>query len=339
MTEDYAQIKIPNKTMIVGGNTVWRNLRRLSLLVIGVLTILLLVKALRAATVGKSGDPTAKSSESEPLLANGQQTTPNDQADTVFSSGFVVPQRMASVSSKATGRIKAIHFTEGVEVKAGQLLAELENDDLQAKVAEQNAVSELTATKLMAARSEEVIAERDFTRAQSLSRNTFLSKQEFDATDLRYHNAKFMVLQMLAEEKVNEARLRQAQTELAYSIIRAPFDGIVLTKNAEVGEVVAPFGSSADARAAVAVIADMGSLMVEADVAESYLARVSPGQKCIITLDSLPDIEFTGNVSQIVPTVDRAKATVQVKIRFETLSPQILPEMSARVKLLPHERR
>jgi len=111
----------------------------------------------------------------------------------------------------------------------------------------------------------------------------------------------------------------------------APFDGTVISKNADEGEVVAPFGSSANARAAVVTIADMSSLEVEADVSESNLQRVSVGQGCGITLDSIPGQIYEGIVSNIVPTVDRAKATVLVKIKFNNLDDRVIPEMSARV--------
>ncbi len=119
-----------------------------------------------------------------------------------------------------------------------------------------------------------------------------------------------------------------------YTLIRAPFDAVVLTKNADVGDIVTPFGAAANAKAAVVTIADMGSLQVEVDVSESNIEKVKKGQPCEIQLDALPEARFRGAVHMIVPTADRSKATVLVKVRFLDKDPRILPEMSAKVAFL-----
>jgi HlyD family secretion protein len=275
-----------------------------------------------------------QNSKNTPLVSQPLQNLETDAENkAIFASGFIVPQRMAAVSSKATGRLKSISFSEGDVVESGALLAELENADLLARVAEQESVIQITKARLNAAQAEENFAEQSLKRASSLKKQDVLSVEVVDSAVLRLRTARATIEQLIAEQNANTARLSLAKTELEYSEIRAPFKGTVLTKNAEVGEVVAPFGSSADARAAVAVIADMNSLMVEADVAEQYLSRISIGQQAAIVLDSLPGRQFEGEVAQIVPTVDRAKATVQVKIRFRVLSREILPQMSARITL------
>jgi len=128
--------------------------------------------------------------------------------------------------------------------------------------------------------------------------------------------------------------LANAQAALEYSYIRSPFDGVVLTKNADVGEVVAPFGAAATAKASVVTMADFASLMVEADVAEANLDKVRQGQPCEIALDAIPNQRFRGEVHMIVPTADRAKATVMTKVKFLELDDRILPEMSAKVAFL-----
>jgi RND family efflux transporter MFP subunit len=122
-----------------------------------------------------------------------------------------------------------------------------------------------------------------------------------------------------------------------YTLIRAPFDAVVLTKNADVGDIVTPLGAAANAKASVVTIADMTSLQVEVDVSESNLARVKAGQPCEIQLDALPDSRFRGVVHMIVPTADRSKASVMVKVRFAERDPRVLPEMSARVAFLERE--
>jgi len=137
-----------------------------------------------------------------------------------------------------------------------------------------------------------------------------------------------------ARIRITQAALAEAQASLGYSYIRSPFNGVVTTKNADVGEVVAPFGAAANARAAVVTMADLDSLMVEADVAESNLDKVYRGQPCEISLDAIPDRRFRGEVHMIVPTADRAKATVLTKVKFLEKDDRVLPEMSAKVAFL-----
>jgi RND family efflux transporter MFP subunit len=125
-----------------------------------------------------------------------------------------------------------------------------------------------------------------------------------------------------------------AEVNLEYSLIRAPFDGVILTKNADEGEIVAPFGAATNAKAAVATMADLRSLMVEVDVAESSLEKVQVGSAAEIRLDAFPNDRFPGTVHMIVPTADRSKATVMTKVKFNQLDPRVLPEMSAKVAFL-----
>jgi RND family efflux transporter MFP subunit len=134
--------------------------------------------------------------------------------------------------------------------------------------------------------------------------------------------------------KASQAALDGANVAIEYTLIRAPFDAIVLTKNADIGDIVTPIGAAANAKAAVVTIADMNSLQVEADVSESNLNRIKVGQPCEIQLDALPDLRFRGAVHMIVPTADRSKATVMVKIGFIDKDNRILPEMSAKVAFL-----
>jgi RND family efflux transporter MFP subunit len=133
---------------------------------------------------------------------------------------------------------------------------------------------------------------------------------------------------------VSEANARNSQVAVDYTVIRAPFDGIILSKSANVGDRVTPFSSTADSKGVVVSMADISSLEVEADVSESSLSRVSIGQPCEIALDALPDVRFRGTVSRIAPTVDRAKATVMTKVRFDAIDTRVLPEMSAKVSFL-----
>jgi RND family efflux transporter MFP subunit len=159
-------------------------------------------------------------------------------------------------------------------------------------------------------------------------------KADFDVAEARYRRAQAGVASTEAGVKAAEAAVQAAQVDLENTIIHAPFDGTVLTKEAEVGEVVAPFGSATSAKAAVVTMADMDSLQVEADVSESNIQKIQIGQRCEIALDAYPDTNYEGIVQAIVPTVDRAKATVLTKIRFLNRDDRVLPEMSARVSFL-----
>src|SRR5262245_48350017 len=136
---------------------------------------------------------------------------------------------------------------------------------------------------------------------------------------------------------VAEANARNARVAVDYTLIRAPFDGVIVSKSANVGDMVTPFSSAADSKGAVVSMADLDTLEVEADVSESSLGKIKVGQPCEITLDALPDSRFRGHISRMVPTVDRAKATVMTKVRFDAIDPRILPEMSAKVSFLSQE--
>jgi RND family efflux transporter MFP subunit len=167
-----------------------------------------------------------------------------------------------------------------------------------------------------------------------LKKQGFLSAQAMEAATKRVNASKAAMTSAKAAVAVAKSQLRVQQVNQDFTEIRAPFDGVVLNKNANVGDIITPFSSAAGSQGAVVTMADMTTLEVEADVSESNLAKAAIGQPVEITLDALPDTRFRGSIAGIVPTVDRAKATVMTKIRFEKLDPRILPEMSAKVTIL-----
>lgn len=250
------------------------------------------------------------------------------------ASGYVVPQRKAAVSSKGTGRIEYLGVREGSRVRAGEVLARLENEDLVAERAQVEA--QLAAARAEMTRMETDLhtAERNLKRYQNLWDHKAVAQADFENSQDQHKRGRAAVEAARANIKALEASLRRLSVLIEYTHIRAPFDGVVLTKDADVGEVVAPFGSASSAKAAVVTMADMESLMVQTDVAESFLSKVREGQACEIQLDSLPENRFPGKVATIVPTADRTRGTVLVKVRFDRLDPRILPEMSARVAFL-----
>jgi RND family efflux transporter MFP subunit len=258
-----------------------------------------------------------------------------DQPTVILNaSGYVVAQRRADVASKGTGRLVELNVKEGDRVKKGDILARLESADMAAALARAQANLNSARANLAQAKAELNEAALDYERKKSLIESGMVSKTEFDTAEGRYHRAHAAVASAEAGIRAAAAAIRTAEVDFENTIIRAPFDGTVLTKNAEVGEVVAPFGSSTLAKAAVVTIADMGSLQVEADVSESNLEKIRVGQPCEIVLDAYPDTKYHGVVETIVPTADRAKATVLTKIRFLSRDERVLPEMSARVAFL-----
>jgi len=262
------------------------------------------------------------------------QVYPSQAYTLLNASGYVVAQRKAAVAAKVTGRLDWLGVEEGSRVKQGEVLARLENLDAAAARDQAAATLKTSRARLEETKAELADATLAFERQKQLLKDGIVAKAEYDAAEARYRRAKAAVSGADSSISASEAALRGAQVNLEYSFIRAPFDAVVLTKNADIGDIVTPIGAAANAKAAVVSIADLGSLQVEADVSESNLEKVTVGQPCEIQLDALPEARFRGRVHMVVPTADRSKATVLVKVRFEKLDPRILPEMSAKVAFL-----
>lgn len=264
------------------------------------------------------------------------------------ASGYVVAQRRASVASKATGRVVELRVREGSVLKAGDLIARLDASDVQAAIAAaEAALAQARAGQAQADAQQRQVqvelgnAEAELQRVRGLEQQGFVSPQAVDAARRRVDSAGAALAAAQAGIASARAAERQAQAQLQAqrvnrdnTEVRAPFDGVVLVKNANVGDMITPFSSAAGTSGAVVTMADMGTLEVEADVAEANVGQVRIDQPVEIMLDALPEARFRGSVARIVPTVDRAKATVMTKVRFERLDPRILPEMSAKVAFL-----
>ncbi len=262
------------------------------------------------------------------------QSTPSQQYVQLTASGYVVAQRRSSVASKASGRLVELRVREGSQVQKGELIAKLDASDIRAGILGAQAAvlqAEANAKQLFVQLTQ---ARADLARARSLEAQGFVSAQSVEAA-LSKNKAAFAA-HAAAEATVEQARAQLKAQEVAeeYTEIRAPFDGVVLVKNANVGDIITPMSSAAGAQGAVVTMADMSTLEVEADVSEGNLSKAQVGQPVEVTLDALPGVRFRGRVAGIVPTVDRAKATVMTKIKFDELDPRILPEMSAKVAFL-----
>lgn len=270
----------------------------------------------------------------EVKVASVAEVYPSQLLSRINASGYVVAQRKADVASKTTGQLTSLMVQEGSLVRQGQVIARLESADAAALAEQARANIGLSRAREGQAKAELDNATLDFNRRKDLVLTGAISRSEFDTAQARYLVARASHEAARAEVKASEAALRNAQATLSYFEIRAPFDAVVLTKNADVGDIITPLGSAANAKAAVVSIADLSSLQVEVDVSEANIGAVRAGQPCDISLDALPGMRFQGRVDTIVPTVDRSKATVLVKVRFLERDPRILPEMSAKVGFL-----
>lgn len=253
------------------------------------------------------------------------------------ATGYVVAQRKASVASKATGRLEWLGVLEGSKVQAGEVVARLENRDTEA-------LRDLAAANVLVAKANLGQGEADlaeaklaFKRSDTLADKKLISESDHDSATARLSKAQAALAGYEAAVTVAEANLRVSEAALDQTLIRAPFDGVVLTRNANVGDTITPFSQAVDTKGAVVTIADMDTLEVEADVAESSFLSIWVGQPVEIQLEAMPGERFEGVVSRMVPTVDRSKASMLVKIRFVHRDPRIIPEMSARAAFLKRE--
>ena len=259
---------------------------------------------------------------------------PAQQVTVLTASGYVVAQRKAAVATKATGRLEELDVQEGSHVKKGDLLARIDARDVQAQLEAAKANVAVARAAIASAEADQRNSAVELTRSRDLVAQHFVSASALDASVARDDRAVAATNNARAALQAAIANADNARVAVDFTEIRAPFDGVVVTKSANVGDIVTPFSSAVDSKGAVVNMADLSTLEVEADVSESSLSKIAVGQPCEILLDALPDMRFSGSVSRMVPTVDRAKATVTTKVRFDKLDDRILPDMSAKVSFL-----
>ena len=254
----------------------------------------------------------------------------------VTANGYVVARTRASVSSKVPGRLIELRVSEGSFARKGEVIARLESADYAAQVAQAEAQVRGARATLVESQASRDQLVREAGRAREINTRSpeLISAQEVEAAVSRAAQAEARVRADSAGIAAAEAALQFARVNLENTLIRAPFTGTVLRKDAEVGEVVAPSVGGGLTRGAVVTMADLATLEVEVDVNEAYIARIRSEQPARITLDAYPDTGFRGVVRQVVPTADRQRATVQVKVTIQDRDPRILPEMGARVDFL-----
>jgi HlyD family secretion protein len=262
------------------------------------------------------------------------QTYPSQNYTLLNATGYVVAQRKAALSSKATGRLEWLGVLEGSKVRKDEVIARLENRDVAATLGQAQANVKVAQANLEQGQAELADAQANFKRSADLLNQKFIAAATYDTAQARLNKAKANISGYQAAIAAARANAQAAQVAMDQTVIRAPFDGVILTKNANVGDNITPFSSAADSKGAVVTIADMDTLEVEADVSEASLSKITVDQPTEIQLDAFPNLRLAGSVSRMVPTVDRSKATLLVKVRFVDRDPRILPDMSAKVAFL-----
>ncbi len=242
----------------------------------------------------------------------------------LVASGYVVAQRQATVAAEVTGRVLDIRFEEGQSVQRGQILATLEPTLARAEAASAQA-------RAAAADADMAEARRVLDRTHTLSQQGFASNAALTAAQSRYDQA-------AADRNAARADAQRASAQLARYAIRAPFTGMVTNKAAQAGEIISPVSAGGGfTRTGLCTIVDMTSLEIWVDVSEAYIARVTPNQRVEAVLDAYPDVSFPAHVIATIPTADRSRATVRVRIGFDHLDPRILPEMAIKVTFLDNQ--
>jgi HlyD family secretion protein len=259
---------------------------------------------------------------------------PSQQYLMLDATGYVVARRKAAVASKGTGRVEWLGASEGDHVKAGTVVARLESSDVSAGYQAAAANSDVAASAVGSALTELNDADVNLQRVSILYNKGLVAQMNLREAMSRFSRAKSAVTSARASLAAARANQDNARSAVNNTEIRAPFDGVVIARSANVGDIVTPLSSAADAKGAVMVMADMSTLEINADVSESSLSSIRVGQPCEITLDAFANRRFRGEVSAIVPTINRASATVTTKIRIFDATAGILPDMSARVSFL-----
>jgi RND family efflux transporter MFP subunit len=254
------------------------------------------------------------------------------------ASGYVTPRRRATVAAKITGRVTGVFFDEGMHVKQGQILATLDDSDvrraLDSAVADRNS----TQAQIMDYQVQLKNAEIELHRADQLQAAGVQSQEALDNARTSADSLKAKIALTKEQVAASAARINEAQQAVDNCVIRAPFEGIIVSKDAQVGEMISPISAGGGfTRTGVATIVDMNSNEIEVDVNEAYIARVEPGQPVTAVLDAYPDWQIPSKVRTVIPTADRQKATVKVRISFLKLDPRILPDMGIKVAFLGNE--
>ena len=254
------------------------------------------------------------------------------------ASGYVTPRRRATIAAKITGRVTGVFFDEGTHVHAGQLLATLDDSDTRRALDSAKADRDSSQAAIADFQVQLRLAEIQLQRAEALRKAGVQSQEQLDTSSAAADSLRAKIGLAKQQVQSSEMRIREAQQAVDNCVINAPYDGIVVSKDAQVGEMVSPISAGGGfTRTGIATIVDMNSNEIEVDVNESYIARVKDRQKVTAILDAYPNWEIPSHVRTVIPTADRQKATVKVRISFDKLDPRILPDMGIKVTFLSDE--
>jgi RND family efflux transporter MFP subunit len=254
------------------------------------------------------------------------------------ASGYVTPRRRATIAAKITGRVTGVFFDEGTHVHQGQLLATLDDSDTKRALDSAKADRDASQAAIEDFQVQLRLANIQLQRAEALRKAGVQSQEQLDTSSAAADSLKAKIALAKQQVESSEARIREQQQAVQNCVINAPYDGIVVSKDAQVGEMVSPISAGGGfTRTGIATIVDMNSNEIEVDVNESYIARVKDRQKVTAILDAYPNWEIPSHVRTVIPTADRQKATVKVRISFDKLDPRILPDMGIKVTFLSDE--
>jgi len=254
------------------------------------------------------------------------------------ASGYVTPQRRATVAAKITGKVTHVYIEEGMHVNQGQVLATLDDSDYRVSMASTKAGRDATAAAITDLEVQLGNAGRELARTSKLVDAGISTPQALDSAQTLVERLKAQITQAKNQVQAADAKIAIDQQNIDNCQVRSPYDGIVVSKDAQPGEMVSPISAGGGfTRTGIATIVDMSSNEIEVDVNENYIARVKPGQHVTATLDAYPEWQIPAYVHAIIPTADREKGTVKVRIKFEHLDPRILPDMGVKVAFLAEE--
>ncbi len=254
------------------------------------------------------------------------------------ASGYVTPRRRATIAAKITGRVTGVFFDEGTHVHQGQLLATLDDSDTRRALDSAKADRDASQAAITDYEVQLKFAQIQLRRADQLQKAGVQTQEQLDSAGTNADSLKAKIALAKQQVQSSEMRIREAQQAVDNCVINAPYDGIVVSKDAQVGEMVSPISAGGGfTRTGIATIVDMNSNEIEVDVNESYIARVKDRQKVTAILDAYPNWEIPSHVRTVIPTADRQKATVKVRISFDKLDPRILPDMGIKVTFLSDE--
>jgi RND family efflux transporter MFP subunit len=302
--------------------------RGLRLALIGAIVLLAVVAAVLALRGGPAVVEVAKARSAGDAAG----------ATLLNASGYVTPRRRATVAAKITARVLDVLVDEGMSVAEGQVLARLDDSDARRRLDAARTARDATAAAIGNLEVNLVNAERELKRQKELEESGFAAVQARDLAQTSVDSLRAQIVAAREQVKAAEASIAVAQQDVDNCTVRAPFGGVVVSKDAQVGEMVSPISAGGGfTRTGIATIVDMASLEIEVDVNESYIARVKPGQKVDAVLDAYPDWHIGSTVRTVIPTADRQRATVKVRISLERLEPRILPDMGVKVAFLAEE--